>query len=520
MFHLQFYRQKKLLFSHGLRSDTLIGRSDRCDVSLPSVEISRRHCRFVQEGKIWHVEDLSTHGIRLNGEKIARAEVCSGDEIQILDFTCRFVMGWESEQRTEDVPLNEEYSFVLHTDTEIHAYVAEIIVEQNNKVISHVELNKHRVGLGAEGSDIWIEDERLKKNHTYLRVSRSRVMVEPGFGIAKLEGQSISVITPLYPQDELRIGDSIIRITHTVSKKRPLRKSFGQMQSVVPSVQALFGKLKKFSQHHFHVLLIGESGTGKELAARAIHENSSRRDAPFVAINCGALPKDLIESELFGHERGAFTGALSTRKGAFQQAHKGTLFLDELGELDANAQVKLLRVLESGEIRKVGSHKSEYPDVRIIAATNRNLEEMMSQGSFRSDLYFRIACLCGWIPPLRERVEDIDALAQDILSSIEPKAILTPSALQLLRNHAWPGNVRELRNVLIRSFVVSGLEISAEDIDFQQLLPNRLHPKKEENEERYLRFVLDKHGGNRSAVARELGLSRSTLIYRLKRYGL
>ena len=280
------------------------------------------------------------------------------------------------------------------------------------------------------------------------------------------------------------------------------------------------------------MLIIGESGTGKELAARAIHDESNRAGGPFVAINCGAISENLIESELFGHEKGAFTGATERREGAFQRADGGTLFLDELGEMAAAAQVKMLRSLQSGGVRRVGGAKVEYPDVRIVAATNRDLGAALNEGLFRADLFHRLTALTIALPPLRDRMEDLPALAGALCERIAPDARqpirLSAEALSLLRTHNWPGNVRELRNVLIRAYVTAGPLIHPPAIQFSpwsfpavdQIADDRGGDLLEQQERRLLHEALIRHRNNRSAVARELGIARSTLHYKIRRFGL
>ena len=279
------------------------------------------------------------------------------------------------------------------------------------------------------------------------------------------------------------------------------------------------------------MLLTGESGTGKELAARGLHTESPRQTGPFVAVNCGAITETLFESEIFGHEKGAFTGASSRRDGAFHAAHGGTLFLDEVGELSQASQAKLLRVLETGEVRRVGSTSVSHPSVRVVSATNRDLEKAVLAGEFRQDLFFRLAVLVIRLPSLRERLEDLPAICQALASKLSTRVRVTPEAHQKLTRHTWPGNVRELRNVLTRAVVLHGPTIGAEGIRFspwvfdgdQPATPGtgeRSRDALKVAEIRVLQDALRRHKGNRSAVARELGLARSTLHYKLARYEL
>src|SRR5512135_375411 len=275
------------------------------------------------------------------------------------------------------------------------------------------------------------------------------------------------------------------------------------------------------------VLVTGASGTGKELVARRIHARSARAAGPFVAVNAAALPESLAESELFGHERGAFTGADRARAGRFEEAHGGTLFLDEIGELAPALQAKLLRVLEDRRVRRLGSEKDVTVDVRLVAATNRDLAREAETGVFRRDLYFRLAVVPIALPPLRERPGDVPLLARHFVSRLAarhrlPEPELTPEALDVLGAQGWPGNVRELRNALERAVVVrGGLAIRAEDVRPAAASGAPALTLDEETREREAALeALRLSGGNRDAAARKLGISVRTLYYRLRRWGL
>ena len=245
-----------------------------------------------------------------------------------------------------------------------------------------------------------------------------------------------------------------------------------------------------------------------------------------MAINCAAVADNLFESEFFGHEKGAFSGAVSRQDGAFQRADGGTLFLDEVGELKLDGQAKLLRALESGEIRRVGGSKTEFPDVRIVAATNRNLPRMVKQGTFREDLYFRLSVLTVRMPPLRERRGDIALIARRLLERTHPGASLLPPAVEHLETYEWPGNVRELRNVLTRAVVLTGNEIGPGDLVFNpwSFDDDAIEPDgdtEEVNPERaQIASALARHKGNRTQTARELGIARSSLLYKMRRHGI
>ncbi|HYS45097.1 MAG TPA: sigma-54 dependent transcriptional regulator, partial [Rhizomicrobium sp.] len=288
------------------------------------------------------------------------------------------------------------------------------------------------------------------------------------------------------------------------------------------------------------VLIVGETGTGKELVARAVHDASLRRAAPFVAVNCAALPETLLESELFGHEKGAFTGAHERRIGWIEQAQGGTLFLDEIGEIDASIQIKLLRFLGERTFARVGSNKTLTADVRLIAATNKNLEELVKSGAFREDLFFRLRVVEIWLPPLRERPEDLPLLAQAFLrefarENAKPVNDFTADALEALMNYRWPGNVRELRTAIERAVVLCRNDkIAARDLppSVRQAAaggpltpePGRLLARNQltvkEAEKQLILRALKETKGNRTLAAKKIGMSRRSLHRKLHSYHL
>lgn len=301
-----------------------------------------------------------------------------------------------------------------------------------------------------------------------------------------------------------------------------------------PSMLRVKSLVEKIAPTDSSVLIQGETGTGKELVARRIHDLSSRASMPFVAINCGALPDNLVESELFGHRKGAFTGADTPRKGLIEVANGGTLFLDEFGELDKNMQVKLLRFLESGEIRRVGENEAFHADVRVVCATNRDLQDMVREGSFREDLYFRTNTFEIRLPPLRERREDIPDLARTLIARYlkrrdVPETVLAPETVAVLQQHSWAGNVRELANALEHAAIMSdGKVIRPEDLPASILRGGQggavmtesiLLPKQaltlREIEMDVIYKVLDKHQGDKPRAAAELGIALKTLYNKL-----
>ncbi len=338
------------------------------------------------------------------------------------------------------------------------------------------------------------------------------------------------------PGAVLHIGQSALELC---SAPRPrARERFGAVIGRSAPMQTLFGQLERVAPSELAVLLQGETGTGKELVARAIHRHSHRRHRPFVVIDCSAMPRDLIESTLFGHEKGAFTGAFNRHRGLFEQADGGTVFLDEIGELDAELQPRLLRVLERRELTRVGGGAVIRIDVRVIAATHRDLAAMVEAGAFREDLYFRIGGVHLRLPPLRDRRDDIPLLAEHLLAELagdSPPSRLTAPALAALVERDWPGNVRELRNTLVRAVGLADrplLEVEALMLDAVDRAPPSVSlpldaPFKdarkavlEHFEALYLEHLLAEHGGNISRSARRAGLTRYYLRELLKKHGL
>jgi transcriptional regulator with GAF, ATPase, and Fis domain len=303
-------------------------------------------------------------------------------------------------------------------------------------------------------------------------------------------------------------------------------KRFGEIIGVCPSMMEVFRKLQKVATTDISVLIGGETGTGKELIARELHRRSNRASGPFVVINCGAIPENLIESELFGHVKGAFTGAVASRPGKFQVADKGTLFLDEIGELPLSLQVKLLRALQERVVFRVGDSKPEKVDIRVVAATNRVLEEETRAGRFREDLYYRLNVVNLFLPPLRERGDDVLIIAKALLSKYADELHsqvhgFTPQALAAIKKNPWPGNIRQLENRIKKGLVLCEKKLlDVDDLDLgaaseAPILP--LEKAKEEFQRRYVLEVLERNNGNRTQTARDLGVDPRTIFRYLER---
>jgi two-component system, NtrC family, response regulator AtoC len=305
-----------------------------------------------------------------------------------------------------------------------------------------------------------------------------------------------------------------------------------------PAMLQVFKAIGRVAETHEPILILGESGTGKELVANAVHTNSGRADKSFVKVNCAALSPTLLESEIFGHEKGAFTGAVARRVGRFEQADGGTLFLDEVAELDVDLQAKLLRVLQTGQFERVGGSATLTVDVRVLSATNRNLETLVAEGRFREDLFYRLNVVAIALPPLRERRDDIPLLVEHLVRRLArkyawPNLAVSPEALRILMNHAWPGNVRQLQNVLARAAILSRGRLiqpddlgelnpsgGAADTSPSPAAPTTLKEILGETERRVILHALEQTDWNRTRAARALGISRRQLFDKIQQYGL
>ena len=346
---------------------------------------------------------------------------------------------------------------------------------------------------------------------------------------------------PLSTEKLLLTLDNVVRLARLETENRQLKRRVGKHEMVYrsPAMQTVMARVERVAASETRVCILGETGTGKELVARTVHERSSRRDGPFITLNCAAVPAELIESELFGHEKGSFTGAGTRHLGKFEQAQGGTLFLDEIGDMPPVMQAKLLRVLEQKEIERIGGDRTIEVDVRVVVATHRNLDELVRTAVFREDLYHRIYVFPITLPPLRERHEDIRPLTNHFAASIVQQNDWRPlpvaeAAYEELERYTWPGNVRELRNVVERLLLLADSEVDAATV--RMALPSAIAPMGAalsmdngtgtlaERVEKYERSVvlseLDKHAHRMTETARALGLERSHLYKKCQQLGI
>ncbi|MGB5194879.1 MAG: sigma 54-interacting transcriptional regulator [Polyangiales bacterium] len=390
-----------------------------------------------------------------------------------------------------------------------------------------------------------VNDTMFNSSQSVLNLQLSSVMVAPLIAQGQLLGliyvgndnvvnlfeqASLEVLTVFAGQASLILQNAILLNQLTTDRDRIAEEldaqKFGDIIGSCPSLQQVFRRVEKVAAADINVLITGETGTGKELFAREIHRRSNRKEGPFIVVNCGAIPENLMESELFGHVRGAFTGAVSTRQGSFQAADGGTLFLDEIGETPLALQVKLLRALQERVVVKVGDTKPESVDIRVLAATNRDLDVSIKDGTFREDLYYRLNVVNLHLPPLRERGDDIVILAKYLLkkyaAEFDAKVNgFTPKALEAMRNYDWPGNVRQLENRIKKAIVLADKTlIGSDDLDLgagQQRAVVPLTQAREDFTRSYILEVLERNGGNRTRTARDLGVDPRTVFRYLER---
>jgi DNA-binding NtrC family response regulator len=388
-----------------------------------------------------------------------------------------------------------------------------------------------------DGLEVIREIKRLKLDIPVIMIT-AYATVDTAVAAIK-EGAYDYIVKPFHPEEVGLIIKKIIEHQNLVKENIILRKELShryQFQDIIgksPKMQAVFDLIKTVAPTKSTVLIQGESGTGKELVARAIHDSSLRPEEPFIALACGALPQSLLEAELFGYEKGAFTGAVAQKKGKIEIADSGTLFLDEIGDIDSKTQVDLLRFLQERQFSRLGGNDEIKVDVRIIAATNRDLKKMVEQGKFRDDLYYRINVFTLTIPPLRERHEDIPLLANHF---IEKYAIetgkrvekISEHALQTLMDYSWPGNVRELENAIEHAVVVTegtvilpnALPVLAQVQNLDQKPVVDTAKSLDQIEKEHILSVLNKTKGNISKAAKTLGINRVTLYRKLKEYNI
>ena len=515
--------------------DVTFGRSRGATITLDSEKVSRMHARVRRTGDVIEVEDLgSRNGTRVNGDKIeGPRKLVTGDEISVgpILAVVGVTSGLRRSSAIADVAAGEaRLAAEVDRSVRYHRPVTVAMLRiANDAILDQIERAIRPMDLIAEdaGDDYLVILPELGREDGAAAVQR---LVD----FARAANTPATAATALCPDDGTTV-ETLISVLRTGRVPRvPVPK--GTPIVLDPAMQRVYTLVQRIADTSMTVLILGETGVGKELVCEAIHLQSSRRERPLIKLNCAALPESLLESELFGYERGAFTGADKRKVGFFEAADGGTLFLDEIGDMPLALQAKLLRVLERKVITRVGGTSEVATDARLIAATHRNLDNDVRAGRFRQDLLFRIGGFTIAVPPLRDRPAEILPLAEHFVRTAAAEQARVPPTLSddardALAGYAWPGNVRELRNALERALVLATDTITAAD------LPERLHDASHrvrpatpsgadvrgqlaEVERGAIVAALEAESGNQTRAARRLGLSRRALIYKMEKYGL
>lgn len=545
---------------------TLIGRSTLNDVILSGDQVSRQHAVIEKRDGSYWLSDTSSTGTWFNREKLlAPASLHDGHEIMIGDWSLTFRLTSPVEQaesherltqitRLTDVQDKAETRILKleHDGVSLRSLRPLLIIEDAEGGKSHFLIKNKRVVVGGdEDCDIVLKDKFVSKKH--LEISPC----DGGFRVTDLDSTNGTMVAgasirEMYvcENQEIRLGESRILATFENEREEKItpfaEEKFCGIVGKSQGMRLLFTKIAKVAATDMTALILGDTGAGKEMVARAVHDLSARADKPYIILNGAAISASLIESELFGHERGAFTGADQRRIGAFEQASGGTLFLDEIGELPIELQAKVLRVLEYQNLRRVGGNQDIRVDVRLVTATHRDLATMVALGKFRQDLFYRLYVLPLAVPPLCDRSEDIAPLARHFLREFaaDKPPVLEAAALERLMAHDWPGNVRELKNTLLRAMAFcQGLVIRAADIEIISLKSSPTHRRgldntgggvpaprvspptpiarvTDETERDRLVEAIRTAGGDKTRAAKILGMGRSTLFRRIKELGI
>ncbi len=539
MSELVFFRRGEEVLRFSLDAPRVVlGRGEQCDVVIPDPEVSRQQVALVREGPGFVIEDLSGKGTVLSGQKVTRAPLLDGTDLTLGQWRALFRSRSASGPLEPATELGDRTEIARQPEGPPGRAAVQVRIKYGTKEsVQRLQADTFTVGKDA-GCDLALDHRYLSARH--LKVTRQ----EHRFHVVDQHSTNGTWVGALrvFEADvpfftTLKVGETELTLEPAGLSGPKGVANFEGLIGNDASIRQLAELIERVAPSTAAVTVLGESGTGKELVAHALHRRSSRADQPFIPVNCAAISKDLIESELFGHEKGAFTGAAASRKGAFEEADGGTIFLDEIGELPLDLQAKLLRVLESGEVKPVGASRPLTVDVRIVAATNRDLLTVSREGKFREDLYYRLCVVPVHLPPLRSRMGDVVPLAEHFLARFVPRGQtvpLTGEAMAKLKGHGWPGNVRELRNVIHRALLLrAGACIDGKDISFDtgsggdgprvslDYVPgSTMDAMLERYERQMIEQALRFHGNNREKAAQALGIPRSTFFKRLREWGL
>jgi DNA-binding NtrC family response regulator len=522
----------KKLMSRSIDSNPIaIGRGNNNSVKLLDDEISRNHCRIEWKSDSLYVTDLSSNGTLLNGKPIKEAELHAGDTLTIGTWSIEITTSADA------IAVKTVGAAILPTSIiELNVGKKSIVSEKMELIICSPDQTTMRRRISASeftighhaSCDISVADPYTSRRHCRIvNDGNGLKLIDLAstngtfFGGTKIEQMRIP------KQGSFQIGQTSIsyRVERTMERIGVSKESsIGNMIGPSREMREVFALMNKVGASNATICITGESGTGKEVAARALHEISPRNKGPFIAINCGAIPANIIESHLFGHERGSFTGAVDRAAGLIEQAGGGTLFLDEIGEMPLELQTRLLRVLESRTLRRLGGKREISVDFRLICATNKDLKKMAWDGRFREDLFFRIFVLPIELPALKGREEDISALAKHFIEELQPKGrqfVMTEDATKKLTSHSWPGNVRELKNSIERTLLLSEGDIIDAD-DLKLIFHVEQQPKGglKDREKGILVETLVDCNGNITRAAKKLNIARTTLQKKIKTFSI
>ncbi len=508
-----------------LEKEVRIGRTEENHVVLRHAKVSREHARIRREGERFILEDRSGTGLDLNHQTITGAVLKDGDVIQIGAFRLVFSTRSEGGPTTDSLNRDPTLHLASAEPTATTYARAELHARAGPDMDKRFTLTGGIKKIGRSGvNDIVLSDCAVSSLHLEVEWSQGGLHVWDvgSTNGTRINGQKVQRAT-VPVGSEIHIGQTVLRLCMEEVTKPVV--SLGRIVGQSAGMCEVFNVIRKSARKDVTVLIQAETGCGKQRVAEEIHALSPRRDGPFITLDCGAISPELIESDLFGHEKGAFTGAHTRRLGVFEQANRGTIFLDEIGELPLSMQPKMLRVMEEQVFRRVGGSETIRSDFRMVAATNRQLDAEVKAGRFRQDLYFRLNVLPLFLPPLRERLDDIPLLVDHFLLG---KSMRAPKeTMDKLMRHTWPGNVRELRNVIERAVVLAeGEVLQPDDILFLQtsapgqadaaasVPPTSLDGVEKEA----ILRALQAHAGDKRAAAASLGIALSTLYDKLKRY--
>jgi len=531
---LAFFRHGEELLRVTLGDRTAIGRAADCDVSLPDPALSRIQAVVERRDDGFFLVDRSGRGTRLGDAQVAEAPLADGAELALGAWRALFRAAPTDGAEPTRAGGTQLRQAVPPAEL---APPARLRVKERGR---ERWLTLPRAGLSvgkAPGNDLVLPDPFVSTRHLRIEPRAGRwYLVDLGstngtlLGGARVERAELPYGLPL------QVGDVELVLEPPALAEAARPAVFEQMVSRDPGMRHLFEQVERVAPSDYAVAILGDTGTGKELVARALHARSPRASGPFIPVNCSAIAETLIESELFGHEKGAFSGAERLRKGAFEEASGGTIFLDEIGELPFDLQAKLLCTLEQGEVKRVGASRPLTVDVRVVAATHRDLRAQVRAGKFREDLFYRLCVVPLTVPPLRQRRGDVRLLAETFLSASSPRGVnlrWSDEAYTRLEGYDWPGNVRQLRNVVQRALLFrgEGQVIPASAVVFEDTRAgsgvgaddDTLYLRgltMEEVEREAIRLSLRRHRGQRSAVVRELKIAKSTVLKRIGQWKL